>query len=846
MHKYLIPALLFICSLNAKLYAQGITLKPEKPMASQIYEDIQKLNFLGSVLYVAAHPDDENTTAISYFSNTVKAQTAYLSLTRGDGGQNLIGPQLRELLGVIRTQELLAARKTDGGQQRFTRANDFGYSKHPDETLALWNKDEVLSDVVWAIRTFKPDVIINRFDHRSPGSTHGHHTSSAMLSVEAFDLVGDPNSYPDQLQYTQVWQPKRQFFNTSWWFYGSRENFEKADKSNLVKIDVGTYYPSDGLSNTEISALSRSQHKSQGFGNTGSRGSSDTYLELLRGDYPKSGDVFEGIDTSWNRVKGGAEIGVLLQQVAAQYDFKNPAASLPDLMKAYTLIKQLDDAHWRGIKLQEIEAIIQSCAGLYLEARANTAVTTPGETVTVNLEAINRSTANIVLNHIGLSKGNPAVQVNAPLANNTRWNGNGELTIPKDASFTSAYWLQEKGSLGMYTVNDRRLIGKPETPIYYWASFDLTIEGTAIRIQKPIRYKFNDRVKGEVYQPFEVVPEASVKLEEKVLLFAKAEIKKLTIKVTAHRDNVQGDVSLAHNGNWIVSPATIPVNLTKKGQEQLVTFEISAKNSATESFITPQIVVGNTTYDKELVTLDYDHIPLQSLYLPAEAKAVLLDIQKAGERIGYIHGAGDAVPVSLEQIGYEVTILDPDALTREQLDDFDAIVLGIRAYNTVSSLKNKQPLLLDYVNDGGTMIVQYNTSGFRSPVKVDAPYPLTLSRDRVTDEYSPVTIIAQEHALLNFPNKITSTDFDGWTQERGLYFPNEWDDAYTPILSMQDKGEAPKNGSLLVAPYGEGHYIYTGLSFFRELPAGVPGAYRLFANMLSVGKADEKVEKIKG
>ena len=844
MHKHLILALALLFSLHAKITAQGITLKPEKPNTSQIYEDIKKLNFLGSVLYIAAHPDDENTTAISYFANTVKARTAYLSLTRGDGGQNLIGSQLRELLGVIRTQELLAARKTDGGEQRFTRANDFGYSKHPDETLAIWNKDEVLSDVVWAIRTFKPDVIINRFDHRTPGRTHGHHTSSAMLSVEAFDLVGDATQYANQLKYTDVWQPKRQFFNTSWWFYGSRENFEKADKSNLIKIDVGTYYPGHGLSNTEISSLSRSQHKSQGFGNTGVRGSSDTYLELINGDYPKSGNVFEGIDTSWNRVKGGAAIGTILKKVAAEYDFKNPSASLPELMKAYALIKQLDNKHWRTIKLKEIEGIIEACAGLFLEARATTAQATIGTAITVNLEAINRSDAAISLKNVRVQQTSTTVQ-GQQLTNNERWNESFTFQIPDDAAYTSAYWLNEKGSLGMYNVADRQLIGKPETPVSYWAQFDLVIAGEAIRIQKPLRYKYNDRVKGEVYQYFEVVPEASSKLEDKVLLFAKAEIKKITVKVSAHKDNLQGTVQLAHDNDWIVSPASIPVSIAKKGQEQLVTFEVSPKNNATESYITPTVTVGTNNYTKELVTIDYDHIPLQSLFLPSEAKVVQLDIQKAGERIGYIQGAGDAVPVNLEQIGYEVTTLDPNEITTDQLANFDAVVLGIRAYNTVDALANKQPILLDYVKAGGTMIVQYNTSG-RSQTKVYPPYPLTLSRDRVTDENSPVSILANDHPLLNYPNKITATDFEGWTQERGLYFPNEWSDEYTPILSMQDKGESPKKGSLLIAPYGEGHYIYTGLSFFRELPAGVAGAYRLFANMLSVGKAKETDKKIKG
>ncbi|MFT5848917.1 PIG-L family deacetylase, partial [Psychroserpens sp.] len=375
--------------------------QPKKPTSSEIHESIKKLNFLGSVLYVAAHPDDENTRLISYMSNDVKARTAYLSLTRGDGGQNLVGPEIRELLGVIRTQELLAARGTDGGEQLFTRANDFGYSKHPDETLAIWNKKEVLSDVVLAIRQFQPDVIINRFNHRTPGTTHGHHTSSAMLSVEAFDLVGDKNAYPKQLSRTNIWQPQRLFFNTSWWFYGSRENFEKADKSNLLAVDTGVYFPSSGLSNPEIAALSRSQHKSQGFGSTGSRGSQIEYIEIIKGDLPTDKtNIFEGIDTSWNRVEGGKAIGDILYAVEKNYDFKNPSASIPELMRAYLAIQNLENTHWKNIKTNEVKNIIAACAGLYLEVTANSNHATAGAVIDLNLEVINRSNSKIVLSSI--------------------------------------------------------------------------------------------------------------------------------------------------------------------------------------------------------------------------------------------------------------------------------------------------------------------------------------------------------------------------------------------------------------------------------------------------------------
>ncbi len=824
----------------AKMFSQGITLFPKKPTSSEIYEDLKKLNFLGSVLYVAAHPDDENTTAISYFANTVKARTAYLSLTRGDGGQNIIGPELRELLGVIRTQELLAARATDGGEQRFTRANDFGYSKHPDETLEIWNKEEVLGDVVWAIRTFKPDVIINRFDHRSPGSTHGHHTSSAMLAVEAFDLAGDTSKYTDQLTYTDTWTPSRQFFNTSWWFYGSRENFEKADKANLVKVDVGTYYPSLGLSNTEISSLSRSQHKSQGFGNTGSRGSDDTYFELLKGEMPSNDDIFEGINTTWSRVKGGNAIQDILDTVLANYDFTAPEKSIPELTKAYTLVQQLEDKHWREIKSAALENIIVATAGLYLEATSDTQYATPGSEINLSIEAINRSSQEIRIVGMEVVPTGSVTKVNQLLENNERFTTKIETTVSDSFVDTSAYWLREEGTLGMYNVSDPTLIGQPETPQENTVRFKLRVAGVSMDIERPIVYKYNDRVKGEVYEQFEVTPPVSAKVDSKVIIFAKAESKQIPVTVTSHKTDLAGTVFLDHPAGWTIEPQSFPVSIEDKNTSQEYIFTVTPPAGDSEGEIVPTVTVSGKNYDKELVKIDYAHIPLQSLFLPNKAKVVRLDIARKGNYIGYIQGAGDAVPENLEQIGYQVAVIQPETITPELLSQFDAIVVGIRAYNVVDELPAKQPLLLDYVKNGGTMIAQYNTSGRWGNTQIGAPYELNLSRDRVTDEHSEVRILAKDHPIMNFPNKLTQQDFKGWTQERGLYFPDKWADAYTPVLSMNDKGETPKDGSLLVAAYGKGHYIYTGLSFFRELPAGVSGAYRLFANMLSIGKQEQE------
>lgn len=810
--------------------------KPQKLSASEIHHNLQKLNFLGSAMYIGAHPDDENTRLISYFSNEVKARTGYLSLTRGDGGQNLIGPEIRELLGVIRTQELLAARGIDGGSQLFTRANDFGYSKHPDETLTIWNKEEVMNDVVRAIRKFKPDIIINRFNHRNPGSTHGHHTSSAMLSFESFDLVSDSGKFTETAKQYGTWQPKRLFFNTSWWFYGSRENFEKADKSNLVEIETGGYYPSLGLSNGEIASLSSSMHKSQGFGSTGSRGSQTEYLEFLKGDFPQDrSNLFDGINTSWSRVEGGAAIGNILSQAEKDFDFTDPSLVVPQLMEAYELIQDLKDDHWKAIKTEEIKQLILDCSGLFLEAVADRQSVSPKGDVTVSVEVINRSKVTMQLNSISSTVIQfPSQFVPTPLSENKKHSIlSTEQTF--NVSETSApYWLKVTGTLGMYRVDDKDLIGLPEQTQRFPVQFNLSIAGKEISMIKNIVYKFNDPVKGEVYRPFQVLPEVTSSIPEKVLIFSDETPREIPVIVKAGRENITGTVNLQHPKGWVVSPSQHTFSIGPKGTTQTVVFTITPPKDQSEGYIKPLLQVGDTYHDKELITIDYDHIPFQSVLMPSQAKVVRIPIEKRGENIGYINGAGDAIPESLKQIGYTVTTIIPSEISAENLKRFDAVVVGIRAYNTVAELKFKQPQLNEYVHNGGTLLLQYNTS-HRLLTTDLAPYPLKLSRDRVTDEFSEVTILAPKHPALNRPNKITQSDFEGWVQERGLYFPNEWAPEFTPILGMHDKEYPETQGSLLIASYGKGYYVYTGLSFFRELPAGVSGAYRLFANLLSLG-----------
>jgi LmbE family N-acetylglucosaminyl deacetylase len=814
--------------ISLSLFSQ----KPQKLTSNQIYEKLQKLNFLGTALYVAAHPDDENTRLISYLANHVKARTGYLSLTRGDGGQNLIGPEIRELLGVIRTQELLAARRIDGGEQLFSRANDFGYSKHPDETLKIWNKNEVLSDVVWAIRTFKPDVIINRFNHKTPGTTHGHHTSSAMLSIEAFDLAGDNLKFKDQLKYTETWKPKRIFYNTSSWFYRDKNKFEKAAK-DFIKFDIGLYYPLKGLSNNELASMASSQHLCQGFGRVTTRGSQTEYLEYIKGEEPKDkNDLFSGINTTWNRIKGGGEIGDILYEVEQNFDFVNPSKHIPKLLEAYQKIQKLEDKHWREIKEKQILNIIKASAGLYLEVAAISSSGTPNSSIDVNFEVLNRSDINIQLLSITSILNNTTISKNLDLETNKKINFKETIYLKTD-QFSDPYWLKNEASLGMYTVNNQLLIGDPETQRPAKIIFNLIIDTTPVVFTQDVVRRYSERDKGEIYEPFEILPIVTTKLKDKVIIFSDNTVKKVFVEVRAGANNISGNVSLKTPTDWVVSPKEIPFNISQKSDKQTVEFLVTPPKNQSEGKLEVVAISKGKTYKKELVEINYNHIPKQSVLPNSEAKLVRLNIKKAGNYIGYIKGAGDAVSESLQQIGYVVEEINPSEITDKNLLKFDAIVLGIRAYNVVKELKFKQKFLLEYVEKGGTMIVQYNTN---RRVDVAAPYLLKLSRDRVTDEFSDVRVLETDNPLLTFPNKITQNDFKGWVQERGLYFPNKWSKEYTPILSMNDKGETAKNGSLLIAKYGQGNYIYTGLSFFRELPAGVSGAYKLFANMLSVGK----------
>ncbi len=813
-----------------------VVLAQKQPVKSAVdlYNDLQKLNFLGSVLYVAAHPDDENNNMLAYLENHVHAETAYLSLTRGDGGQNIIGPEIRELLGVIRTQEMLAARRIDGAGQFFSRANDFGFSKNPDETLNIWNKALIMEDVVWTIRNFKPDIIINRFNHRNPGTTHGHHTAASILSLEAFDLAAQKTAFPKQLNEVEVHQTQYLFFNTSKRFYKNEADFE-TEKANFYTVDVGIYYSTYGQSNTEIAAASRSEHQCQGMGTTPTRGSSVEYLELIKGKPTDQDDIFSGINTTWSRIKGGAAIGEILYAVEEAFDFKQPSASVPKLMEAYQLIEALPNSHWKRVKLKAIKNLITDCAGLFVDVTTELASACVLDSVPIKIEIVNRSDLKVDLSKWQffpkLSSSSSSVQ----LKNNQPYINEQRIIIPKNIQPTNAFWLNEEATLGTYTVSEQKLRDLPVTPRSVGVLFEFNIEGVTIAIEKDLTQKYTDVVFGEVRHPFEIAPEAMVNLSSNVYLFSDDIPQKIEIEVRSEKDKLSGMLYPGEATDWKVVPEKMEIQIDQKGESQRFIFELYPPEEQSEAKLTPFLQVDEQQYNRSFHQIDYPHIPRQLVLLPSEAKAVKMDIKTTSKNIGYIMGAGDVIPQNLRQVGYSVTLLEDHDITPTILEKFDAVVLGIRAYNVRKNLAFKQPALTDYVKNGGTLIVQYNTN-HRLLVDKVGPYPLQLSRDRVTDEFAEVTILQPDHPLMNYPNKITAADFDGWVQERGLYFPNKWDDAYTPLLSCHDFNEPDKQGGLLYAEYGDGIFIYTGYSWFRQLPAGVPGAYRLFANILAGGK----------
>jgi LmbE family N-acetylglucosaminyl deacetylase len=808
--------------------AAGISAaRPSRqPGAAELARAIERLSVLGHVLYVAAHPDDENTRLLAYLSGEKLVRAQYLSLTRGDGGQNLIGPQQGPLLGLIRTQELLAARAIDGAEQRFTRARDFGYSKNPEETLRIWDRAAVLSDVVLALRRFRPDVVITRFPSHG-GDTHGHHTASAILAEEAFRAAADPGFQVSEK--LPAWQAKRIVWNRTLWNAKDGE-----DLSAFLKLDVGGFNPAVGLSYGEIAALSRSMHKSQGFGAAPTRGHSYEYFLPVAGERAQA-NLFDGIDLSWRRVPGGDKVAEKLSHARAEFKPERPDAVIPALLQARAAMAALADSPWKREKLYDLDDVIAWSAGLWLDATASEGHAVPGGSLPVTVTALNRSAAPLTLESLDLP-GGVHIAVGKPLPREEPRSIELALVVPADARLSSPSWLSEPPEPGLFKVEEPALIGLPEDPPALQAVLTVAIAGHPLRFARPIRYRFVDPVAGERERAVEILPAVVVNPERNLLLFPDAKPRTLRVSVSAFAPGARGVVRPELPPGWRVDPAERRFELTEPG-ETAASFEITPPaGQAAEATLRVQMQAFGKTFDRGLVRVAPPHIPQQTVLPKAEVKLCRFELLRGRRRIGYVPGAGDEVAPALAQAGYEVTILDDDTLATRPLAGYDAIVLGVRAFNTDPRLQKLHDRLMAYVAAGGTLVAQYNTSNriAKAPQKL-GPYPFEISQDRVTDETAAVRLAIAHHPVLSHPNRIAPADFNGWIQERGLYFAGTWDPRYETPLEMNDPGEPTRKGALLVARHGKGAFVYTGLAFFRQLPAGVPGAFRLFANLIAYG-----------
>ena len=803
--------------------------------SSDIFLGLRKLNVLGTVLYVAAHPDDENTRLLTYFSKDKLYRTGYLSITRGDGGQNLIGDEQGVELGLIRTQELLSARRMDGAEQFFTRAFDFGYSKTPQETFAKWDKEKILADVVWVIRKFQPDVIITRFPSTGEGG-HGHHTASAILANEAFTIAADPTRFPEQLKWVEPWQAKRIVWNS---FNFGGNNTQRNDQ---FKFDVGGYNPVLGKSYGEIAAESRSQHKSQGFGVPRTRGEALEYFSPTGGDAVTT-DLFENVVINWQKIRGAESVNQLIQSAINSFDFLQPQKSVPSLVQIYKALVNLPAGNWRNTKMAETKNLIEAASGLWIESFTQQQYAVQGDSLRINSILNNRLGVNANLNRVLFDGFDSSIQTQ--LFSNKNLVFNKTVLIPENKALTQPYWIKEKMNEGYFTVTDQTLIGEPDVQPSIIATYELVIEGEKFSFSKPVRYKFTDPVKGEVYQPITVLPPLSVNTNPSLVIIKKNNPEQSNILVTAKANKgiryKKTEVSLRLPRVELLSVIDTGKVFSKNEVKQY-DFPIKPLRILKEEFAYPFVKLDTNSQQAFLAlsTINYDHIPSINYFYADAIKFLPIDLKTEGKKIGYIVGAGDKVPEALEQMGFDVTFLTDKELARNKLKEFDAIISGVRAYNTNEWLNKYYEKLMKYVAEGGNLIVQYNTSNQIGPVRSKiGPYSFTISRNRITDENATVEFLKPAHSVLNYPNKITDQDFKGWVQERSIYHATELDKKFETILRMNDPGEKPEDGSLVIAPYGKGFFAYTGLVFFRELPAGVPGAYRLLANLIALNEKKE-------
>jgi LmbE family N-acetylglucosaminyl deacetylase len=802
---------------------------------------LDRLNVVGSVLMIAAHPDDENTALLAYLARGRKVRTGYLSLTRGEGGQNLIGAEQGDELGIIRTQELLAARRIDGAEQFFTRAIDFGFTKTPQECFEKWGHDKILSDVVWVVRRFRPDVIILRFSG-TPRDGHGQHQASAILGREAFSAAADPKRFPEQLQWVEPWQAKRLMWNPGAFTKEQREEVEKMP--NRITVDPGDYDPILGHSYAEIAGMSRSMHRSQGMGAAERRGSAKDYLITQSGPVATH-DIFDGIDISWNRISGGAPVGKIAAEAARTFDPENPDKTVPLLLKAEKQMATLHDP-LAALKQHELSEAIVLCSGLWLDASAEKYAVTPGGSLKFDATALNRDHLAVQMKSLeieGISSSTSKDKFGMVLPFNEPQTYAFTTTIPEHQPPTQPYWLVEPKQGDTYTIPNQLDVGLPENPPLFEAHFHLLIESADVEVVRPVAYRYIERAQGELTRPVVVEPPVALQWSQSAILFPNGSAKAVELQIKANLAKAIGEVHIQTPPGWRISSQSGDFELMAAGEQGEISFQLTPPSDNAEGALAASAKSDGQTVTTSMETINYPHIPVQVLFPPATAKLVRADVRLLAKTIGYVMGAGDEVPEALQQLGAQVSLLSSGDLASGNLSRFDAIVTGVRAYNVRADLRANQGRLLEYVKNGGTMIVQYNVAEGGNPFGGDTsilanigPYPITTGRERVTVEEVPVEFLHPESPLLHKPNEITERDFDGWIQERGLYFASKWDNHYEPLFETHDPMEKPQTGVTLYTPYGKGAYIFTAFSWFRELPAGVPGAFRIFANFLSAGK----------
>ncbi|HKK39994.1 MAG TPA: PIG-L family deacetylase, partial [Cryomorphaceae bacterium] len=752
---------------------------PERESSSELYHELLKASNTASILYMAAHPDDENTRLISYFENNLHARTAYLSLTRGDGGQNLIGTEIGSSIGILRTQELLAARDIDGGEQFFTRAVDFGYSKSADESFDKWGKENILRDAVWVIRKFRPDVIVTRFPPTNYAG-HGHHEASAIVAEEAFDMAADPNAFPEQLEYVDTWQPKRLYFNTStWWVKDLEEQAQNSD--DFVTVNAGEYNTLLGESYAQMAARARSEHKSQGFGSDYPMGNQTEFMQYVKGDKVGEGEtLLSDISTGWENTEV-PEVGKLLDMVIREYDFSNPSASTSGIIEALNLLKKAESTPLVDRKKGELERLLVRLAGLEMEATTNEFLVVPGATISCEVKInLTGETKTEVLDVSGLGFSDTT---NQTLRTNDFYYAEANLTIDEDAEYSNPYWLNSSFE-SIYEVSGYENLGKPENDPSVVLQVNLKINDYAFSVPLEVVQKEVDPAKAVLYSPVYIVPQITAGFDENTIVATGKVVKEISIKAQSHVGEISGILRPTPPVGWTCEPREVQLSFSSAGESKLLTFTITPDANPNEGLIGLEFQEeeGEAKKLQNLRVIEYDHIPTQIELSPSNVKIVPIDLNLGGiAKIGYIEGPGDEVAKYLRAVGYDVEIIGEDDLVSGNFDRFDAIVTGIRAYNTREDLSFARNALNQYVYNGGTWLVQYNTSRGLKDDQI-GPYSFQLSRERVTDETASPEFLAPNHPVLNQPNQISMSDFDGWVQERGLYFANEWDENFVPII----------------------------------------------------------------